>query len=104
MHAICKADNTLIENWFICNELFNLKLSSGNSRLREHCEKHDKQQKQDKEQMKDKLFLLSYDRIISALNKANLLGDSYGVIPFRKILPRPEEMGNWYVIITNIFE
>lgn len=38
MHAVCKADNTLIENWYICkrmnqkqevcNELFNLQLSA----------------------------------------------------------------------------
>lgn len=99
MHAVCKADNTVIENWYICkrkndkekdcNDLFNLKLSHGNSRLREHCEKHDKDTKQ------DKLFLVSYDQMISALDKANLLGDSYGLISFRKILPRPEDMGNW---------
>lgn len=99
MYAVCRADNTVVENWYICkrmndqknycNELFNLKLSHGNSRLREHCDKHDKDEKQ------EKCFMVSYDQMISALEKANLLGDSCGLVSFRQVLPRPEIMGAW---------
>lgn len=100
MHAVCKTDNTVIENWYICkrqnskqedcNELFNLKLSHGNKRLREHCEKHEID-----DEKQEKYFSVSYEQMISALDKANLLGDSYGLISFRKVLPRPDAMGNW---------
>lgn len=102
LNAVCKADNTIIDNWYICkrideekkecNELFNLKLSRGNIRLRTHCDKHDQREK-DKEE--EKRFLISYDEMVSALDKANEVGDSYGLVSFRKFLPRPEVMGDW---------
>lgn len=99
INAIYKADNTIVPDWYICkrmnaemndcNQLFNLKLRQGNSRLREHCDKHDQEGKQ------EKLFQVSYEQMISALDKANLVGDSYGIVSFRAHLPRPELMKIW---------
>lgn len=102
IHAIHLADDTVIENWYICkrkdtnqndcNRLFNLKLRHGNKSLREHCEKHDRNEA---EKQDEKYFLVSYEQMVNALDKSNLVGDSYGLVSFREVLPRPEVMGNW---------
>lgn len=97
--AIYKADDAIVPDWYICkrkdemmndcNQLFNIKLRDGNSRLREHCDKHDQKENQ------EKFFRISYDQMVSALDKANLFGDNYGVVSFRQLLPRPEVMEIW---------
>lgn len=74
--ALSKSDGTIIPDWYICkrddcNQMFNKKLSQGNSSLRDHLAQHDKKSEQ--------RFTLSYDQMISALERAAISGDSYGV-------------------------
>lgn len=100
LYALYKLDGSIIPDWYICkhndcNQLFNLKLSKGNSRLRDHLAQHDK------EAGKVEVFSLSYDQMVSVLQRSNIVGDAYGIVRFGEILPRPEAIKNWLVFFSN---
>lgn len=104
IYALYKTDDSIISNWYICkrtecNEFFNMKLSQGNKRLREHLAQHDKD---DEKSEPSPSFTVTWEQFYKALNRANTLGDSHGLISFEDVLPKPKEMPIWLVFVRQI--
>lgn len=113
-YALALLNGSIIPDWYICkrddcDEILNVKLSQGNKRLRDHLRQHDKStetekenkdehKEEHKEEHKDEqFFMVSYDQMLSALERSCKIGDSYGLVSFRKVLPRPDIMKTWLV-------
>lgn len=74
-----KNRGTTIPHWFrcsLCGIFFNCVLGGGNGKLRNHMFKHNRP-----------VYTFTKSELADALNRANKLGDQYGLIDFNELIP-----------------